>query len=163
MISDGTPKLVVALATFHQLQQNGHPFNARFRAAIQLVRNEHPFEIMMEEWRPTPEPSFASTLQSSTLKWENVGTPDEPQFKTWSRGLNCHPPDYDSSSPRMPEYGPLEVQERREAYMATRISESMKPYRTGLFIVGLGHLHSMLARVRIAGFDVKGYSWTGEL
>ena len=163
MKNDDAPKLVVALATFHQLQENKQALNGRFRAAIELVRGEHPFEIIMEEWRPQSESSFAATLQGPALKWENVGTPAEPRFKTWSRGLNCYPPDFDPSSPRMPEYGPLEVQERREAYMTDRISEAMKPYRVGMFIVGLGHLHSMLVKLRIAGFSVKGYSWTGEI
>jgi hypothetical protein len=47
--------------------------------------------------------------------------------------------------------------------MVARISDLMKSYKVGLLIVGLGHLHSMLGKIRVAGFDVKGYSWTGEL
>jgi hypothetical protein len=155
-------KLVVALATFHQLQKNGHPTNARFRSALELVRSSHPFEVITEEWWYETEPSFASTLQTLTLKWENVGTPDEPQFETWRRGLNCHPMDHVQSKPMLPEYGPLEVQHRREAYMTARIVDVMKPYSVGLFIVGLGHLHSMLTSLHNSGFDVKGYSWVGE-
>jgi hypothetical protein len=63
----------------------------------------------------------------------------------------------------MPEYGPLDVQERREAHLAARIADAMKPYEVGLFVVGLGHLHSMLVKIRVAGFDVRAYSWTGEM
>jgi hypothetical protein len=89
-----------------------HELNERFRAAIQLVRDKHKFEIIMEEWWQKPLVSFASTLESPSLKWGNVGTPDETQFETWSWGLNCDPPTYDPSKPRIPEYGPLEAQER---------------------------------------------------
>ena len=155
-------KSVVVLGTYHQLQRKGHEFNERLRAAIQLVRDENKFQIT-EEWWTKPIESFASTFKSATLKWENVD-PEEPQFETWGRGLNCHSlPMYDSSKPRIPEYGPLDVQERREAYMAARIADLMQPHSVGMFIVGLGHLHSMLIKIRTAGFNVKGFSWTGDL
>jgi hypothetical protein len=155
-------KLVVALATYHEPQHNGHRLNARFRGAIELIRNEHGAEVILEEWWFRPEPSFASTLQDATMKWENVGTPDEPRFETSTACLNYHPPTYDPTKPSPREYGPLVAQELREAYMVGRINQCMNSYKVGLFIVGLAHLHSMLIKLRAAGFEVKGYSWMGE-
>jgi hypothetical protein len=151
-------KMVVALATTHQLQAQGHPSNPKLGAAINLIRDKHPFGVITEEWFGD-HPSFASTLATPTLKWVNVGTPRHTQYQTWSRGLNCEPMDHDTSKPMLPEYGPVEVQERREAFMASRIIEAMTSYNCGLFIVGLAHLHSMLTKLQCGDLDVKGFSW----
>jgi hypothetical protein len=43
--------------------------------------------------------------------------------------------------------------------MVDRIEEVMEPYEVGLFIVGLAHLHSVLSKLRLVGFDVRGYGW----
>ncbi len=45
--------------------------------------------------------------------------------------------------------------------MVHRIKEAMEPYSVGLFIVGLGHLHSTLLKLKAVGFDIRGYSWLG--
>jgi hypothetical protein len=153
------PKQIIILATTHQLQRNGHTLNARLRGAIDLVQQQCPIEIIFEEWWYMEEPSFASTLATGTLKYENVGTPDEPRFKTLTECLNNNPPTYNPAWPRLPEYGPLDAQERREQYMVSRITELMKPYDAGLFIVGLAHLHSTFCKLIQTGFEVSGYSW----
>jgi hypothetical protein len=158
----GPSKVVVALATYHEFQRNNHRLNARYRAAIELVLNECGADVILEEWWYRPEPSFASTLQTPTLKWENVGTPDEPEFVTSVACLNYDPSSYDPSKPSLREYGPLRAQELREAYMVDRISQCMRSHKVGLFIVGLAHLHSMLVKLRSAEFDVRGFSWTGK-
>jgi hypothetical protein len=158
-----TSKLIVALATYHEFQHIGHKLNGRFQGAIELIQSEHDPQVILEEWRPRPdEASFASTLQTPTLKWENVGTPDEPQFKTSVECLNYYPPTYDPTRPSLREYGPLQTQELRENYMVERIRRAMEPHKVGLFIVGLAHLHSILVKIEAAGFEVRGYSWTGE-
>jgi hypothetical protein len=42
--------------------------------------------------------------------------------------------------------------------MVDRIKESTESFSVGLFIVGLAHLHSMLSKIKTAGFEVRGYS-----
>ncbi len=158
----GPLKVVLALATYHELQHNGHRLNERLRGAIELIASEHGVQVILEEWWARPEPSFASTLQTPALKWENVGTPDEPQFKTSVACLNYYPPAYDPSKPSLREYGPLVAQELREAYMVERIKQCMQLHKVGLFIVVLAHLHSMLVKIEAAGFEVRGFSWMGE-
>jgi hypothetical protein len=66
------------------------------------------------------------------------------------------------SPPILQEYGPLDVQELRESYMVDRIRVFMEPYKIGLFIVGLAHLHSILSKLKTVGFDVRGYSWIDQ-
>jgi hypothetical protein len=59
----------------------------------------------------------------------------------------------------MDEYGPFENQEARENRMAKNIGAEMENYETGLFIVGLAHLHSIVGKLRTSGFKVTAFSW----
>jgi predicted MPP superfamily phosphohydrolase len=152
------PKQIIALATHHHVQLKGHALNDRFGQVISLIRENYRVAIILEEWMPDHQ-SFASTLDTEQLKWKNVGTPNEERFETYAYGLNTNPPTHDPKKPMLQEYGPLDVHELRECYMVDRIKESMKMFNVGLFIVGLAHLHSMLSKLKTAGFDVKGYSW----
>jgi hypothetical protein len=151
-------KQVIALGIQHHVQLKGHPLNARFGQVIALIRENYAIQIIMEEWTDA-HPSFGSTVDTATLKWKNVGTPKEKRFETCAYGLNTDPTRYDGNKPMLQEYGPLDVHELRERYMVDRIKEAMEPCNGGLFIVGLGHLHSMLSKLKSVGFDVRGYSW----
>jgi hypothetical protein len=152
-------KQVIALGTYHEAQRNGHPLNAKFAQLISLICESYGGQIILEEWWHHAERSFASTLTTSTLEWKNVGTPDEARFETSTGGLNCHPPTHDPAKPMLQEYGPLGAQERRESYMVDQIAVFMQPYSVAVFIVGLAHLHSILCKLKVAGFDATGYSW----
>jgi hypothetical protein len=154
-----SPKKVIVLGTYHEVQHVGHHLNARFRGAIELLIQEYGVQIILEEWWYKPEPSFAASLATATLKYANIGTPNEPRFKTSTECLNNNPPTYDPSKPRLQEYGPLDVQELREKYMTERISEFMKPCNVGLLIIGLAHLHSIISKLTQFGFEVHGYNF----
>src|SRR5208337_5217832 len=147
------PKQIIALATHHHVQLNGHRLNDRFGQVISLIRERYPVQVILEEWTPDRK-SFASTVDTDKLKWKNVGTPEEKRFETYAYGLNTDPPTHDPKKPMLQEYGPLNVHELREGYMVARIKEFMEP-----FIVGLAHLHSTLSKLRSSGFEVRGYSW----
>jgi hypothetical protein len=58
----------------------------------------------------------------------------------------------------MDEYGPPENQEARENQMVTRVQAEMEKYESGLFIVGLGHMHSLFGKLQRVGFKVT-FSW----
>jgi hypothetical protein len=151
-------KQVIALGTYHNAQLHGHALNSRLAGAIALIREKYGMQIILEEWWDSQE-SFAATLVTMELEWENIGTPITEDFETFRDGLNCHPPTHDPREPILPEYGPLEAQERREGYMVERVKEFMEPHQVGLLIIGLAHLHSVLSKLKSIGFDVRGYSW----
>jgi hypothetical protein len=155
-------KRVITLGTYHEAQRIGHALNPKFAGVISLMRESYGAQIILEEWWYHTERSFASTLSTSDLEWKNVGTPDEIRFETSVGGLNCHPPTHDPRKPILQEYSPLDAQERREGYMVERIGILMEPYKVGLFIVGLAHLHSILCKLAVAGFDARGYSWIDQ-
>jgi hypothetical protein len=155
-------KQVIALGTYHEAQRNGHELNAKLERVISLIIESHGAQIILEEWWYHPERSFASTLSTPTIEWENVGTPDETRFTTSTSGLNLHPPTHNPAKPILQEYGPLDVQELRECYMVDKIRVFMEPYKVGLFIVGLAHLHSILSKLKAVGFDARGYSWIDQ-
>lgn len=155
-----SPKEIIALGTYHDVQLDGHPLNSKLAGVISLICEHYSVQVILEEWSHIPEEvSFASTLAKANLPWRNVGTPNEAHFVTTVGGLNCHPPTYDPRKPVLYEYPPLNVQELRENYMVERARALMESYQTGLFIMGLAHLHSMLAKFKSIGFDVRGYSW----
>jgi hypothetical protein len=119
----------------------------------------------MEEWSETKGPSFASTLVSSPVFYKNVGTPLEEQFQTYRLPIN-HPSymgtlDDCDECPSMSEYGPLHRQENRERKMLQNIQTAMEEHRVGLFLIGLGHLHSMSNKLIAADFAVTAFEWLG--
>ena len=59
----------------------------------------------------------------------------------------------------MDEYGPFESQDAREDQMADNIRVEMENFETGLFIVGLAHVHSMFSKLRALGLSVTAYVW----
>src|SRR5437879_1605127 len=140
-------KQVIALGTYHNAQQRGHVLNSRFAGAIGLISKKYGVQIILEEWWDAQE-SFAATLANKEHEWKNVGTPATEAFETLKTGLNSHPPTHDATRPILPEYGPLEVQELREIFMVERVKEFMAPHDVGLLILGLGHLHSMLSKLK---------------
>jgi hypothetical protein len=81
----------------------------------------------MGEWADKYGESVADKFsKASGLHWANVGTPDEPQFRTYTGPINypghdgtLQPPDWDA--PPMDEYGPFEKQEAREDRMAKNV------------------------------------------
>jgi len=43
--------------------------------------------------------------------------------------------------------------------MITRVETEMANYASGLFIIGVAHMHSLFAKLPAAGFDVTAYTW----
>jgi hypothetical protein len=63
------PKQIIALATHHHVPLKGHALNDRFGQVISLKRENYPVQIISEEWTPDRQ-SFASTVDTATLKWK---------------------------------------------------------------------------------------------
>jgi hypothetical protein len=150
---------IIVLGVYHSLQSIGHPSNHRLRQSIEMVRQRFPIEIILEKWTDT-EPSFIATIDPK-LPCKNIGTPNEPQYATNVYGINWEPNDpfgHDSSKPILLEYGPPSKQELREKFMVDRTVEEMQPYSSGLLVLGLAHLSSIMDRLRKVDFAPLGFS-----
>jgi hypothetical protein len=160
-------KSIVILGTSHQYQGPESDPNLELEKPLGYLRSKFGAQIVMEEWAEKDEQSVVAVWAAKlNLPWANVGTPDEPQFRTYW-GVISHPEHkgtlgWDPHAPPMYEYGPFEKQEAREHRMAKNVQAEMRNYETGLLIVGLGHMHSLFAKLLSAGFKVTGYSWLGS-
>jgi hypothetical protein len=157
-------KRIVLLATFHQYQMPGNDHNPELEKRLAYLRSNFGVQTVMEEWSDKKGESFAKTFaKKSGLHWANVGTPDEPQFRTYW-GLIHYPGHngtlrHDPHAPSLDEYGPFESQEAREDWMVKEAKVEMANYEAGVLILGVAHLHSLFAKLQAAGFNVTGYSW----
>jgi len=156
-------KTVVILATFHEWQTLGHNRNSALEKRLAYLISKFGVQTLMEEWSEKHE-SFAETFATKAgVHWVDVGTPPEPQFRTYHGPINYPGHDgtlpYDPDAPSLNEYGPFESQEARENQIAKNIKAEMEGYETGIFIVGVAHLHSLFAKLRFNGFRVIAYSW----
>ncbi len=157
-------KTVVMLATFHESQIPEFDPNTELEEVLRYLERKLKFQIVMEEWAENLDLGQSLAARWAThesLPWTNIGTPDQPQFKT-IRGKIRDPRHngtlpWDPRGPRIDEYGPFENQENRENWMAIRVESAMKNYDTGLLIIGLGHMHSLFAKLLGLGLKVIGY------
>ncbi|MGO9126537.1 MAG: hypothetical protein ACLP6G_16830 [Terriglobales bacterium] len=159
-------KSVIMLATIHEYQVLGNPGNPELTTRVNYLKAKLGANVVLEEWSEKQGHSaaeeFAPTLG---LRWVSVGTPYEPQFRTYSGKLNY--PGYngtlrwDPHAPPMDEYGPFENQEARENRMAENVQAEMQDCEAGLFILGIAHMHSLFAKLLSRGFKVTGFSWLG--
>jgi hypothetical protein len=157
-------KSIVILATTHENQIVGNARSSGLEQRVDYFKSKLGVQIVMEEWSKKKGKSAAETFTNkSGFPWANVGTPDEPQFRTYRGPVNY--PGYDGTVPSDPdapplsEYGPFENQEAREDRMAKNVQSAMEKYQTGLFLLGLAHLHSMIGKLRALGFKVTAFSW----
>ena len=157
------PKKLVMLATIHQHQVSGSAGCADLETRLEYLRSKFDVEAIVEEWSDKKGSCAKGFAAKSSLHWANVGTPDEPQFRTYW-GLIYYPGHngtlpHDPQAPSLDEYGPFESQEARENWMVNRVQAEMANYKTGLFIIGVAHMHSLFSKLRAVGFDVAAYTW----
>ena len=124
-------------------------------------------QVVMEGWSESRRPSVANVFaKESKLQWVDVGTPDEPQYRTCTPYIN-HPehagslPEYGGDAPAMHVYGPFDEQENRESLMAENVRAEMEKCETGLFVLGTAHLHSMFGKLQRLDFAVRAFCWLG--
>jgi hypothetical protein len=156
-------KIIVMLATVHQYQKVGNVRSLDLEKRLDYLKSQFGAQIVMEEWAENQGESVAKAFATKKgLQWANVGAPEEPQYRTYTGPINYPGHDgtlTDENAPGMYEYGPFDNQEARENRMAKNIGAHMENYETGLFIVGLAHLHSILAKLRPLGFTVTAFFW----
>lgn len=151
-------KLVV-LGTIHQ--QLGDDANVNFRKALMLVIAEYGLTVILEEWSTTQTTAFSASLAEELgLIWQDIGTPNHPELKTYAPAIGAI--GFDPSDPngvRVPRYGPLSVQSKREEMMVSNIQSFLpSSCQSALVIVGLAHLHSMMERLS-KFYNVEGCWW----
>ena len=158
-------KTIVMLGAPHlEYEVRGNDRIAGLEIRLNYLIRKLGVQVVMEEWSEKRKKSVANVVaERSKLSWANVGTPDEPQYRTCTPYIN-HPGhegalEYDPDAPEMCEYGPFEKQENRERRMAENVLAEMEKYETCLFVLGTAHLHSMFGRLQSLGFKVLALSW----
>ena len=159
-------KRIVIFATMHENQILGNVRSSQLEERLDYLKSQLGVQIVMEEWsKKKGESAVKAYTTKSGLRWTDVGTPDKPPFQTYL-GLVSHPGyngtlQSDPDAPSMTEYGPFESQDARENQMAKNVQSKMEKYETGLFVLGLAHLHSVFGKLRAMGFEVSAFSWLG--
>jgi hypothetical protein len=152
-----TAKSVLMIGTAHDFQTVGNPCEKQFYEMLASVVSNYKIQIILEEWNDSRGTAIGKTLMTPQLRWENVGTQDFPEYDTsTAKWINFDP--YQPVHLMLRDY-PYEVQEKREEFMVERIKELMIDYERGLFVVGMAHLHSMMTKLRMAGFDIESGNW----
>lgn len=154
---------LVVLGTIHQPLGNGA--NDDFRKALRLVIDEYDVTVILEEWSTTQSEALsASFAKELGLIWKDTGTPNQPELKTHDPVINAMGFDlFDLNGVRVPRYGPLSVQGKREEMMISNIQSSLpSSCKSALVIVGLAHLHSTMERLSKV-YKVEGCWWIPRL
>jgi hypothetical protein len=159
-------KTVLMLGTPHLLHRvPGDDRIAGLERCLEYLKCKLGAQVVLEEWSDKQGESVAKAFATkSGLRWVDVGTPDEPQYRTYVGYIN-YPgysgslPEYDPDAPGMNEYGPYENQENREYRMAENVRAEMERCETGLFVLGTAHLHSLFGKLQSPDFKVVAFSW----
>lgn len=159
-------KTVLMLATPHVLHRvPGNDRTARLERCLDYLKCRFGAQAVLEEWSDNQGESLARAFATkSGLPWHDVGTPDEPQYRTFT-GYIDYPgydgdalPAFDPDAPGMIEYGPFRKQENRERRMAKNVRAEMEKYETVLLVLGTAHLHSMFGKLLSRDFKVWAFS-----
>jgi hypothetical protein len=128
--------------------------------ALELIIADVQPDVILEEWSLTqPEASGAATVSGALgIPWRSIGTTDDAEFATFG---NHRALDFPSSA-NIGEYGPFDVQEKRERVMRDNIVREMAASQNGVLVVGLAHLHSLSMKLS-SDFDLKSFAYHPEI
>jgi hypothetical protein len=148
-------KRIIILGTNHCVQASDYSGTTYSKNLLSSLLRKHQSQVLFEEWQV---PEFVQTIGKGLaveygLPWENLGTPDEPEFATDEVLCNSEVP------VAVRAYGPIQNQINRERFMLDKIVRLMINHNDGFFICGLSHIHSMAEKLITVGFDVEGYQW----
>ena len=129
------------------------------RNTLNVIITEFTPEVVLEEWSVVRSQSGASAVaQGRDVSWKSIGTPPTPELESYGNDEALDHP----MSANIQRYGPLNSQEKREKLLSKNIVNAMSAYETGVVVIGLAHLHSMMMRLS-SNFDVDGYGFGLEL
>ena len=123
------------------------------RDAVRLVIDECNPQVVLEEWSEAQKaPSgVAAVCNEKGVTWNSIGTPNTQEYATYD-GIYLGFP----LSAKIPQYGPIDTQEKRENAMCQNIAAAMSSIDIGIVVIGVAHLHSMFLKLS-REFRVKGY------
>ncbi len=152
-----TQKRLILFGTRHWKITN---IPCEIRDSLELLIRKFQPDIALEEWSTTQteKSGLADVCGSMNLPWDSIGTPPEPRYKTCDYSDAADFP----NGANVTQYGPLPTQEMREEAMCGNIVHAMSSRNVALVVVGLAHLHSMLAKLS-KDFEVKGYAYGLEI
>lgn len=157
-------KHLVIIGTAHEFQLDDdtkNPWTKEFRAMLlNVMKSESdPVEIILEEWADWRGTSIGKNLESDNLKWHKINPPTTSEYKTDNAGrIGHYGPDAPCAYLSLPQH-PFEPHELRESYMVNSVIDAMGTRSNGLIIVGMAHIHSLMAKLRAAGFEVIAGTW----
>lgn len=154
-------KHLVMIGTAHEFQgvnESKNPWKKEFKEMLLSVIETYQQEIILEEWSDNGGISVGQSLEKGELKWCKINPPPTPEYCTEAARIGRRP------GPDVPFYlslrqYPFEAHERRESYMVKSIIEAMETRSKGLIIVGMNHIHSLMGKLRAAGFEVIAGNW----
>ena len=164
--AESESRRVVLLGVAHGLQDAGHGQNEEFKERLSFLAGGYSATVLLEEWTHDRPASYASRFAEGRMEYRDVGTSGQPEHTTFVNAPITFP-GHDGTlgpcpdAPPLMEYGPLDVQEKREQKMLQNIDEAMQDHRVGLFVVGLAHLHSMAMKLHARQYRVAAYTWLG--
>ena len=128
--------------------------------ALELIIAKAQPDVVLEEWSVTQiEASGAAAVSGALgIPWRNIGTNDDAELATFGyhRALDF------PRSANVGEYGPFDVQEKRERIMRDNIVREMVASQNGVLVVGLAHLHSLSMKLS-SDFDLKSFAYHPEI
>jgi hypothetical protein len=148
-------KKLIIVGTTHEQQKASDAGSILDKKLRHYVRR-YGVSVVIEEWKFEDDKTVGKLLADSlSIAWCNAGTPLEEQFETY----DPYPIWLDDGScePERP-YGPIEAQVRREAYMIDKINSAMNDHAVGVFVCGMGHMHSVSEKLHQGGYEVEGFS-----
>jgi hypothetical protein len=140
----------------HEFQLNDetrNPWMKEFRDLLLNVMKAYPMEIILEEWSNKRGISIGKSLESGTLEWRKISPPPTPEYCTEDHRIGQYGPEVPEVYLSLRQYS-FEQEENRESYMVSSITEAMQTRSKGLVIVGMNHIHSLMGKLRDAGFEV---------
>jgi hypothetical protein len=149
-------KQLILFGTRHWTTSN---IPREIRESLKVLIEKFEPDVALEEWSSTQteKSGLADVCDSMTLPWETIGTPPKPIFKTCD---HTEAADFPTSA-NVIRYGPFPTQEMREEVMCQNVVCAMSSRNAALVVVGVAHLHSMLAKLS-KNFEVQGYAYRLE-
>ena len=133
---------------------------SEIKNAVELILAQIQPDVILEEWSVTQiEISGVQAVSDAAgIPWRSIGTANHPDFQTfgYERALDF------PASANIGEYGPYDVQERRELIMRDNIVREMAGRQSGVLVIGLAHLHSLSLKLSM-DFDVKSFAYHPEI
>jgi hypothetical protein len=144
-------KSIVVIGTTHEFQGVLDLETCLAKNLVAFARSDKP-TVLLEEWRSNGDKTVGMLVAKSLgVDWQLVDTPGLRNYSPcplWVNGecLSHYP------------YGPIDVQMKRENLMVAAVINSLSDHDRAIFVCGVAHLHSVMEKLHLRGYEVEGFS-----